>query len=167
MGETALEVIVMRECLGVEDHRLECCQSTEDSSSDNYESDDEAFLCIGADTEEHREKAADKGLEGFRCLMDPQREELEGHLDDMISGGDEQTLLKDQGSKRVDGSDQESLGTPSNQEDTQIKVGKMSISSTKIKEAAGALSLQVVQNEVKIGNKVNQSKTCTSLTRRK
>ena len=43
----------------------------------------------------------------------------------------------------------------------------MSISSKQIKEAAGALSLQVVQNEVKIGNTVNQSKSCTSLTRRK
>ena len=80
MGETALEDTNMKECLGVEDHRLECCQSTEDSSSANYESDNEALLCIGPDTEEDREKAADKGLEGFRCLMDTQREELQGHL---------------------------------------------------------------------------------------
>ena len=72
LGETTLEDTNIGDCLGVEDHQLDFCQSTEDLSSANYESDNEAMLCTGVDIEEEREKAEEKGLEGLRCLMESQ-----------------------------------------------------------------------------------------------
>ena len=75
MGEITLEDTDIAECLGDEDHRLESCQFTEDSSSANSESDNEALLCKEANSEEDREKSEENGFEGFRCLMESQLEE--------------------------------------------------------------------------------------------
>ena len=81
--------------------------------------------------------------------------------------GNEQILLRNQPIERLEGSDQESLDTTSKEKETQIKVGKMSISSSQIREAARALTLQVVQIEVKTGDKEDQSKSCGCSTWRK
>ena len=70
LGDTSLEGTDIGDCQGVEDHQLDFCQSSEDSSSDIFETDNEALLCTEADTEGEREKAEKKGLEGFRCLME-------------------------------------------------------------------------------------------------
>ena len=113
------------------------------------------------------------GFEGFRCLMESQLEEWKGHslhvsqTADKNSVGNEQSLLRNQPIERLEGSDQESLDTTSKEKETHIKVGKMSILSSQIREAARALTLQVVQNEVKTGDKEDQSKSCGCSTRRK
>ena len=81
--------------------------------------------------------------------------------------GNEQISIGDPRKERVEGSDQELQGITLEDEGAQIIVGKMSISSRQIKEAARALTLKLIQNEVKPGNKEDQSEIFSTTTRRK
>ena len=81
--------------------------------------------------------------------------ESEGHFlqdaerDEKIRVDNEQNLIDGHRTERVEVLDQEVQGFTSEEERPRIKVGKMSLSSKQIKEVAGALSLEVLQNEVK------------------
>ena len=161
LGETTLEDKDIGDCQGVEDHQLDFCQSTEDLSSNNFESDNEALLCTEADTEGEWEKAEEKGFEGFRCLMESKME------DDNISVGNKRLSIGDPLDQRGEGSDPDLQGIILENAGAQIRVGKMSISSSQIKEVAGALTLKVIQNEAKPGYKEDQSKISSSTNRRK
>lgn len=70
-------------------------------------------------------------------------------------------------SERVEASDQEVQGFISEEVRTQIKIGKMSLALKQIKEAAEALNLRVLENEVVNGVKEDQSKMGRTLARRK
>ena len=70
MGETTIEGTDLGDCQGLEDHQFDFCESTDDSSSANFESDKEALLCIEADTKDERENVEEEGFEGIRYLME-------------------------------------------------------------------------------------------------
>ena len=88
MGETTLVGTNLGECQGLEDLQLQLCQSTADSSSDDFESDKEAMICIESDSEVEWEKAEEKGFEGIRCLMESQLGEVEEHSLNVQEGVD-------------------------------------------------------------------------------
>ena len=173
MGETTLVGTNLGECQGLEDLQLQLCQSTADSSSDDFESDKEAMICIESDSEVEWEKAEEKGFEGIRCLMESQLGEVEEHSlnvqegVDKIRGGPEQILVEGQWTGRAEVSDGVMRGISSEEDRPQIKVGKMSLSLRQIKEATRSLDLPVLQNEVKKGYKGDQSKIGKSSIRRK
>ena len=95
MGETTLEGTDLEDCQGLEYHQLDFCQSTDDSSSANFELDKDALLSIEVNKEDEREKAEEEGFEGIRYLMESQVGKLEGHFlydadrDDKIRVGNE------------------------------------------------------------------------------
>ena len=103
------------------------------------------MLCKDTDSEEDREKSEENGFEGFRYLMESQLEEWIGQSSHVSKTGDkdnvgnEQILFRSPPIERPEGSDQVPLNTTSKEKETQFKVGKMSISSSQIREAARAL----------------------------
>lgn len=70
LGESRLQSMDREVCQGLEDHQLASCQSTDDSSSANFESDKEALDIIEVETDIEREKAEEAGFEGIRYLME-------------------------------------------------------------------------------------------------
>ena len=144
LGETSLEDSDIDDCQRVDDQQLHLCQSSEDSSSANFESDNEAILSIGPNMEEEQKQQEENGFEGFRCLMESQMG------DENISKRTEivdtkQILIRGQQTEILEDFDQELQGINSIEEGPQIKVGKMRITSSQINEAAGALALKVIK----------------------
>ena len=124
------------------------------------------------DTEHEQEKAEEVGFEGLRCLMESQPGEFVGHLYDTmkenrIRVGIEQNSTDGQQIERLVVSDQELQVFDVDEASPQIKVGKVSISSIQIKEAATALNLEVLENEDIKGSKEDQTKISRSSVRRK
>ena len=155
-GKITTEGIVGDDCHGLEDLQLELNQSTDDSSSDSSQSDMEALECFDVETENERHKGEEAGLEGLRFLLGAQ---VILDNDHMLSDGQRSERKEDLG---VSGQ-----GLNMDVSRLELKIGKKDAPWNQINEAAHALNLELIENQMVLKEREVQQKPCRSLLRRK